>query len=464
MTMDRTPLAAAVQEYIEGGAQRGHMPGHKGAKGGYLARFGELADWDLTEVKGLDDLHCPVGVIRESERLMAAAVGANSAYFLINGATVGIQAAILSACRPSETILLPRNAHRAVWSALAIGDVRPLWLEVAEEADLALGITPDELDKVLSEHSEVRAVFLINPTFYGVLPNMRGLLEVARRHGVYTIVDEAHGAHFAFTAPKLSAARMGADLVIDSWHKSMGSLGQTAVLLCNNEELLPERWLTLLQSTSPSYPLMCSLDLARAEWEREKDERTRRMAENRRLLEQTVAECECLRIIGGADMPSEFQYDETKILLYSRTGHSGRQLAEALRQVGVEPEFADARFVLLLLTYADSAELWAEALRQADREIAAKQAESLRTKPVSGLPEYVLTPFAAAHSPVEQVPLSAAAGRISAGLLVPYPPGIATVGPGEVISAEAAAFLSEFGGEVQGVSPTGLVDVIKADI
>lgn len=460
MSEVRTPLADAVQAYIKGGTQRGHMPAHKGVAAGYLSKFGELAAWDLTEVDGLDDLHSPVGVISESERLMAMAVGAKSAYLLVNGASVGIQAAILAACRPSETILLPRNAHRSVWSAMAIGDVRPLWLEVPEKDGLALSIEPRQLDEALSKHPEVRAVFLINPSFYGVLPNLQGLLEVARRHGVVTIVDEAHGAHFAFTKPELSAARQGADLVIDSWHKSMGSLGQTAVLACNNEDLHPKRWLTLLQTTSPSYVLMSSLDLARAEWENEKDERAQHLAENRRLAEQIMGECECLRIIGGTDLPTGVAYDETKLLLYSAAGHSGWQLADALRKAGIEPEFADARFVLLLLTYADRVERWAEILHCADNDLQKVQADGECTVQSVNLPRCVLTPFAAAHSPVERIPLALAAGRISAGLLVPYPPGIATVGAGEEISAEAVEFLSGFGGEVQGVSPDGLIDVI----
>lgn len=456
----KAPLAEAVQAYIAKSAARGHMPGHKGAAAGYLARFGELAAWDMTEVDGLDDLHCPVGVIAESERLMAAAVGAKRAHLLVNGASVGIQAAILAACRPGETLLLPRNAHRSVWSAMAIGDVRPLWLEVAEQDGLALAITPQQLDEALSAHPEVRAVFLINPSFYGVLPDMAGLLAVARRYGVVTIVDEAHGAHFAFTEPRLSAARLGADLVIDSWHKSMGSLGQTAVLLCNREELRPERWLTLLQTTSPSYVLMCSLDLARAEWEREREERAQRLAENRRLLERTLDECVCLRLVGGADLPQEFEYDETKILLYGAAGHSGWQVAAALRAAGIEPEFADGRFVLLLLTYADEASGWTAVLRRADDMLGGEQAERCAAAVAVGLPQVAMTPYLAAHSDIEQVPLQRAAGRIAAGLLVPYPPGIATVGPGEVISAEAVAFLTAFGGEVQGVSPDGMVDVI----
>lgn len=446
----KTPLVDAVQAYLDKGRVRGHMPGHKGSAAGYLARFGELAAWDLTEADGLDDLHEPVGAIAESERILAAAVGAGRAFMLVNGATVGIQAAILTACRPGETILLPRNAHRAVWSALALGDVRPLWLPVEEARGLALGLTPSKLACTLDEHPEVRAVFVVNPSFYGVLPDLAGLIDVAHRRGVVVIVDEAHGAHFPFVRPELAAGRLGADLVIDSWHKSMGSLGQTAVLLCNREELRPERWLTLLQTTSPSYPLMASIDWARAEWQEKAAARAAVLRESRAALEKVLAG-KVLRLLGAGDMPDGFGWDDTKALLESAAGHSGWQIAEALRASGVEPEFADGRFALLLLTYADAAEELAAAVCRAAEWLAQREPEPVAQVTLPGLPQVAMSPFEAAHSEQEMLPLSAAVGRVSAGLLVPYPPGIAVVGPGEVISAEAARYLSEFAGEVQGL-------------
>lgn len=458
MTEIKTPLADAVQAYQSTGRVRGHMPGHKGSAAGYLARFGELACWDLTETDGLDDLHEPVGAIAQSERLLAGAVGAKYAYMLVNGATVGIQAAILAACRPGDSIILPRNAHRSVWSALALGDVRPLWLPVEEQDGLALGLSPDKLDKMLAAHPEAKAVFLVNPSFYGVLPDLPGLLAVARRHNVISIVDEAHGAHFAFVQPQYAAARLGADLVIDSWHKSMGSLGQTAVLLNNRDDLQPQRWLTLLQTTSPSYPLMASLDLARAEWQREAVARAERIWANRAALEQAV-QGSVLALLGAADVPPGFAFDRTKALLKSRAGHSGWQLAAALRAAGVEPEFADGRFALLLLTYADDGAALAQGVAQAAALLADVAPEPVPTSPQIKLPYAALTPFLAAHSGIEQLPLADAVGRISAGLLVPYPPGIATVGPGEVISAEAVAYLQGFAGEVQGLAADGMVAV-----
>lgn len=459
----KTPLADAVAAYIAKGRVRGHMPGHKGKSVGYLARFGDLAAWDVTEADGLDDLHSPVGAIAEAAALMADAVGAKCAHLLVNGASVGIQAAILTACAPGDTLLLPRNAHRAVWAALALGDVRPLWLPVAAEEGLPLALSPKQLNDTLAAHPEVKAVFLLNPSFYGVFGDLRECIAVAHSYGVLTIIDEAHGAHLPFVRPELAAARLGADLAVDSWHKSMGSLGQTAVLLNNRADLQPERWLTLLQTSSPSYPLLASLDWARAEWQGLAAERREGLRRARRQAEAAFEQLAALRLIGGADLPLGFAYDDTKLLFYSSLGHSGWQISEALRACGVEPEFADSRFVLFLLTYADGdLTPLCGALQAADRLLAGTKPQGTALPRSLPLPRQIATPFVAAHSPWEYLPLRDSAGRVAAGLLTPYPPGIPLVGPGEEISAEIIAELLRIisgGGRVQGIED-GLVPVL----
>ena len=458
MNKQQTPLVDAWAADIDKNRLLQHMPGHKGETAGGLAQFGALAAWDVTEADGLDDLHAPEGAIAEAAVLLAQAVGVRQAHLLVNGATVGIQAAILAACAPGETLLLPRNAHRAAWSALALGDIAPLWLSVAMSADgLPLGITPRQLDEALAANPQVKSVFLVYPSFYGVCVDLAGLLAVCRRHGVISIVDEAHGAHFPFTAPLKSAARLGADLVIDSWHKSMGSLGQTAVLL-NNTDLQPERWLTLLQTSSPSYPLLASLDAARAEWCAYAEDRAQKIADDRKNLAETLRQTANLCLVGVDDLPSDYAYDETKALLYSVGGHSGWQIADVLREVGVEPEFADNRHVLFLLTYAgpeDERQRLAAALLAADKLLdALKPQQAVLPLQQMPLPDVKLRPFAAAHAPVEWLPMQQAVGRVAAGLITPYPPGIPWVGPGEVVSAELVARLAELlpaGGRVQGL-------------
>ncbi len=465
MNKTETPLADAIAAYIAKARRRGHMPGHKGQAAGLLSRFGELTAWDVTEADGLDDLHAPAGAILRAEQLMAQAISVEAAHFLVNGATAGIQAAILAAAKPGETLLLPRNAHRAAWAAMTLGDIRPLWLEVAQTAaGLPLAVTPRQVEQALSAHPEVKAAFFVYPSFYGVGGDLAGCLAAARRHGVITVVDEAHGAPLPFIAADKSAARLGADLVIDSWHKSMGSLGQTAVLGCNRPGLQPERWLTLLQSSSPSYPLLASLDAARAAWQEQAAARAEHLRRVRQILADALTGAANLRLVGQGDLPAGFTYDETKALLYSAAGHSGGQIAGKLRECGVEPEFAAGGFALLLLTYADTApKQLAAALSAADAGLLAVTPEGAPNPAALPLPQQAMTPFEAAHADCEEVPLTAAAGRVSAGLLTPYPPGIPAVGLGEVISAEMVEMLQELlnaGGKVQGVTD-GNVMVIK---
>lgn len=473
----RAPLVEAIEEYLAKGLVRGHMPGHKGraAANGLFARWGELAAWDLTEAEGLDDLHAPVGAIAHTERLFAEEVGAGQAFFLINGASVGILAGIMGACarlreerpelRPEEVrVVLPRNAHRSAWNAVSLAGCAPVWLrpQMLAKPELTLGVATEELAVVLKAVQNVAAVFFVHPSFYGICVNLAEMLAICREHGVISVVDEAHGAHFPFVCPELSAVRLGGDVVIDSWHKNMGSLGQTAVLLVREKGLARSlglgRRLSMLQSTSPSYPLLASLDMARAEWGERRQERREALIRARERLAAAAGELTHVRLYQGEGLPDGFSYDKSKALLYTEAGYSGWQLGEALRQGGIEPELADWRFALLLLSYMDgdieTAE-WQRRLQLAERDLLAQRpmaAECFKHQP--GLPEQVMPPGEAMSRRVKYLPLRAAAGEIGAELLTPYPPGIPWVGPGERISREIVEWLAAIlsgGGRVQGL-------------
>lgn len=464
----KTPLVQAIQAYLTKGRNRQHMPGHKGqAQANPLfAHWGDLAAWDLTEAEGLDDLHALDGPIRQAAELLAQAVGARQAYLLVNGASVGILAAILAATAqsPDCAILLPRNAHRACWSGLALAGCRPVWLPVEYDrpTGLPLGLTPAQLQQAAAQTPAAKAAFFVYPSYYGVCVQLPELLTICRQYELISIVDEAHGAHLPFTAPKLAAARLGADLVIDSWHKSMGSLGQTAVLLTNGQaDLQPERWLTMLQTSSPSYPLLASLDAARADWCAKQAERRQALAQERELLTEALQKCQVLQILQPTELPDGFGYDKTKALLHSAAGHSGWQLAQALRQAGLEPEFADWRWVLLLLSFADCQQpgglpALSKALQQADAVLQQTPAQPVQLPMDSlPLPRQQLTPAEAMRRPVRMLPLAQTAGQVAAGLLTPYPPGIPWLGPGELIEPwliEAAETLLQAGGRLQGLT------------
>jgi arginine/lysine/ornithine decarboxylase len=292
------------------------------------------------------------------------------------------------------------------------------------------------------------------------------MLEICREHGVISIVDEAHGSHFAFVQPELSAVRLGADIVIDSWHKSMGSLGQTAVMLVNNSNLHPERWLTMLQTTSPSYPMLASLDEARAEWQEKAADRSARLEADWEEICMTTSELSHLRIYQCSDLPEGYIFDKTKLLIYSATGHTGWQVAEALRKAGIEPEFADRKGVLFLLSYADVEAgilVMEDFLRLADTLLDDVVPETKEVRELLPLPEVALTPAETLQKDAEFIPIRQTVGRISAGLLTPYPPGIPWVGLGEVINDEviqAYELRIAAGAQVQGLTQDGLFPVV----
>lgn len=473
--MPNAPIVRAIEEYLAKDRLRQHMPGHKGQKQamGLLAHWGDLAAWDLTEADGLDDLHSPTGAIRQAEKLMAAATDAKRAYLLVNGASAGILAAILAAtaASPDSSLILPRNAHRSVWHALTLAGCRPIWLAPppSRPHQPPLGITPQQLQNACQADVNCRAALFVYPSYYGVCPDLPSMLAVCRQNNLISIVDEAHGAHLPFISPTKGAARLGADLVIDSWHKSMGSLGQSAVLLNNlpPERLQPERWLTLLQTTSPSYPLLASLDAARAEWCEQTAERAAALQQEREAIAQTLQQTTILRLYNAEDLPGGFSYDYTKALLYSAAGHNGWQLATALRQAGIEPELTDADWALLLLSYADGLQPAGiagllTALRQTDEFLQATPPQPVAAADLNlTLPKQIMLPAEAMRRPSRLLPLKQAAGRTAAGLLTPYPPGIPWLGPGELIEKEhleAAEILLQAGGRLQGLN-NGLIPV-----
>ncbi|PLX31938.1 MAG: arginine decarboxylase, partial [Clostridiales bacterium] len=248
------------------------VPGHKHGRG--LTEFGNyfgarILELDVNSMKCLDNISNPVGVIKEAEELMAEAYSADHAFFLVNGTTAGVQAMILSACMPGEKLILPRNAHKSAINGLIISGALPVYLqpEIDDRLGISLGVTVESVEKAIIENPDAKAVFIINPTYYGMVSDIKRIIEIAHGHGMAVLLDEAHGAHFNFNEElPVSGLSAGADMAAASLHKTGGSLTQSSVLLMNDGLIDPVRVktnLNLMQTTSASYLLMGSLDLAR---------------------------------------------------------------------------------------------------------------------------------------------------------------------------------------------------------
>ena len=267
------PLAAAMQAYADGGALAFHTPGHKQGLGAHplLKRLitAEGLRQEVSLMAELDDLNSPTGCLREAEALAADLYGADDAWFMVNGTTGAIQAMMLATLSPGDEVLLPRNAHRSVLGGLVLTGAVPVYLPpvMDERLGIAMGLATGTVAAAIAAHPAAKAILAVYPTYHGVAFDLASIAALARAHDMLLLVDEAHGAHLAFSGElPTEALAAGADLVAQSTHKLLGSLTQTSMLLAKGPRVEPERVrraAALIASTSPNYLLLASLDIAR---------------------------------------------------------------------------------------------------------------------------------------------------------------------------------------------------------
>ena len=257
------PLLAAMQGYLAEQVTPFHTPGHKAGRGAHevlLQQLGPTAlSLDLTVVPGLGDLFDRQGPIRESQQLAAALYGADESYYLVNGTTGGIYAMILATVGPGEKIIVPRNIHRSVMGGLILSGARPVFVQpvVDPQLQIAMNVTTESVAAAIREHPDAKAVLLVNPTYYGVAADIAGITELAHRHGLLVLVDEAHGPHFHFsTELPVDGMQAGADIVVQSTHKILGALSQASLLHCRRQRISVPRLETMLQLTQSRAPII----------------------------------------------------------------------------------------------------------------------------------------------------------------------------------------------------------------
>lgn len=461
LNQSRAPLFDAVRRYAATVSAPLHVPGHKlgqGAPDEWRAYVGDNAlSIDLTEAPGLDDLHEPSGPIAEAQALAAEAFGAAESHFLVGGTTAGLHALILAACRAGETIAVPRNAHRSVIGAMILAGVKPAWVRVRFSAELAIATRVDPASLAEAVQGAAAAV-LVHPTYYGMAANLAADIDTVHRAGAAAIVDEAHGTHYAFhPAMPPAALTLGADGAAQSVHKTGGSLTQSSLChLGKGSRLDPIRlkeMLRLVQSTSPSYLLMASLDAAR----RDLAVNGRRRWD--RALELAAAARERLALIEGlAVQPAD---DPTKLLVDVRGRRTtGFAAAEFLWSRGVAVETSGLAHVLAVFSPGDTS-AGVDAFVAAMAALPAGSGPPERP-PEPPWPETVLTPREAYLGPKDSVPLRDAVGRIAAELVSPSPPGIPVIVPGERLTADVVDYLNHAvaaGYHLQGPSDPGLATV-----
>jgi arginine/lysine/ornithine decarboxylase len=494
----KAPLFDALRRHAAARNAPFHIPGHKQRAsanfGDAAARrfFGGVMEIDLTELADTDNLHRPEGVIAEAERLAAACFGAEETCFLVGGSTAGNLAMVLAACEPGGLVLVQRNVHQSIFHGLMLAEARAVILPPVTDGASGLAAVPDAetVAEAVRKYPEARALILCNPNYYGMSADLAPLVELAHRAGMPVLVDEAHGPHFGFhpTFPR-SALAAGADAVVHSAHKMLSALTMGAMLhmqghLISRSEV--RRYLRLVQSSSPSYPVMASLDLARRELATRGGELFRGALTAVRRVMEALRELPfgvpvTADFSQAADRTSPIRQDPLKLVLFDRRGRlDGFRLAGALAAHGCPPEMADSRHAVLALgpgtTEKDGerliAALWRIAEESdgrrgtqggADGEAAAGAAEGSVPGGAGpgGVPEPVS--FSRRLLSCEAVPLHEAAGRTAGEWIIPYPPGVPLIVPGERITERHAAELAcwrEGGAGIQGAADPTLRTVL----
>lgn len=430
------------------------VPGHKRGRGNpeLLEFLGEkCVGIDVNSMKMLDNLGHPISVIKDAEMLMADAFGAKNAFLMVNGTTSAVQAMVLSVIKEGDEILLPRNVHKSVINALVLCGGVPVYVpvDVNPRIGIATGMKLSEIKRVMDEHPNAKAIFVNNPTYYGIASDIKEIVKLGHERGMKVLVDEAHGTHLYFgdNLP-VSGMAAGADIAAVSMHKSGGSLTQSSVLLSGGS-IEPEyirQIINLTQTTSASYLLMVSLDISRrnlALHGKESFQKVTNMAEYAR---------EEINDIGGyyaygrelVDGDSVFDFDVTKLSIYTRDiGLTGIEVYNLLRdEYDIQIEFGDIGNILAYISIGDR-------IRDIERLVGALEDikrlhENEKIELYCGdfiTPELIVNPKQAFYSKKVSVPLSEASGKISGEIVMCYPPGIPILTPGERITGEILNYI-----------------------
>ncbi|MCS7463234.1 aminotransferase class I/II-fold pyridoxal phosphate-dependent enzyme [Paenibacillus doosanensis] len=469
------PLFERLVQHAQGEHASLHVPGHKSGQGLEAAArpfFEHIMKLDLTEISGLDDLHHPEEAIWQAQQLAAECFGAEETFFLINGSTVGNLAMILSVCRRGDLLLVQRDAHKSVIHGLMLAGARAVFLnpEVDPATGLTLGVRIEDVKAALQRYPEAQGLLITRPSYYGIAAPLEGIVQLLHEYGKPLLVDEAHGAHFGFhpALPK-SALSCGADVAVQSTHKLLTSMTMGAMLHVQGDRVDRKelkRYLTMLQSSSPSYPLMASLDLSRRQMHTQGMEL---LEQGIRIVDRFMEQMRKLDQFILLSPPHDrgLGQDPFKIAVKHSAGVlSGFELKDELEKRGCYVELADPQAVLLVFSLA-STEEDSVRLVQAFQEIA-EGCEPHRLSDGESIALASYTAMTGLSQPVSfdesvyrqkataQIPLADTVGLSSAEMVVPYPPGIPVLCPGEKISSEVVRYLDQLIG--MGARIHGLIE------
>ena len=444
-----TPLADALDMQRINRLAHFDVPAHKSGRGNpelteYLGS--RAMAMDVNSMKPLDNLGHPVSVIKDAQVLAAEAFGADDAFFMVNGTTSAVQAMIMATCTAGDEIILPRNVHRSAINALVVCGAIPVYINPGQDKRLGipLGMSVADVRKAIAEHPSAKAILVNNPTYYGICSNLVEIVKLAHAAGMLVLADEAHGTHFYFHEElPVSAMAAGCDMAAASIHKTGGSLTQSSILL-TRRPVNPDyvrQVITLTQSTSASYLLLTSLDIARKNL----------FFKGRDMYQKTMEFADYARSeineLGGyyafgpeiVDGDSAFAFDRTKLSVHTRDiGLAGIEVYDYLRDdYGIQIEFGDIGNLLAIISCGDR-------MMDIERLISAlEEIKRQREKSPIGLfdheyidPVIAMAPQAAFYAKKRRVPMRESTGLVAGEFVMSYPPGIPIVAPGERITPD----------------------------
>lgn len=452
--MEREHLYQQLISYGESDVYPFHMPGHKRR----ALPFPNPYTIDITEIDGFDNLHHAGGLIREAEERAAKLYGADRSYYLVNGSTCGLLAAICAAARRGDKVLAARNCHKAVYHAVSMQGLSVEFLYPAiTRGDLQGQITAAQVEEALTKHPDIAVVILTSPTYEGIVSDVAAIAACCHAHGAALIVDEAHGAHFGFGAgfPE-NAVRLGADAVIMSLHKTLPSFTQTALLHCNGGRIDTERvarYLGVYETSSPSYLFMAGMDAC---IDLIREQGAELFAQYRRRLDafyRDTADLAQLHVMRREDLCKEeaYDWDDSKLMIYAGTMGGEALHQELLGHYHLQMEMVSADYVLGMTSLMDTD----EGMRRLVTALHEIDEKNRKTDLGGEVPEAGFTArmyrenprrmqiYQALDLPYREVPFDEAVGKMAADYVYLYPPGIPLIVPGEIITEEFIRHIRE---------------------
>lgn len=455
----KAPVYEALLKYRDARIVPFDVPGHKHGKGNP-----ELTEFlgktclavDVNSMKPLDNLCHPTSVIKESEELAAEAFGAAYCFFMVGGTTSAVQSMLLSVCKAGDKIIMPRNVHRSAINSLILSGAIPVYVNpgVNERLGIPLGMSASDVEKAILENPDAKAVFVNNPTYYGICSDLKKISELAHAHGMAVLVDEAHGTHFYFgEGLPISAMAAGADMAAVSMHKSGGSLTQSSFLLLGKgaekfgvTEGRVRAVINLTQTTSGSYLLITSLDISRRSLALNGKEILKGVIDTASYAREEIGKLGgyyafAEELINGDDI---YDFDRTKLSIHTRDiGLAGIEVYDILRDnYDIQIEFGDIGNILAYISAGDrwkDIERLVSALAEIKRRFSKDKAGMLEHEYIS--PQVEMSPQAAFYGSQKTVPIAESAGMVSCEFVMCYPPGIPILAPGERITAEILDYI-----------------------